>query len=134
LGHGIRIHAGGRVEDDTVTNPLLARHRLKHPIDHTDMEVHVIVQAGAKAVYEGDRTDVQGGGVYIGGAWRMSLQALRNDPQEDAQHHIQHYPIALHEVAQPLGNRQHPLAHRQAGKHMVAKMCRRLHHAPRVAG
>jgi hypothetical protein len=22
----------------------------------------------------------------------------------------------LHEVAQPLGNRQHPLAHRQAGK------------------
>jgi hypothetical protein len=44
-GHGIRIHAGGRVEDDTVTNPLLARHRLKTPIDHTDMEVHVFVQA-----------------------------------------------------------------------------------------
>jgi hypothetical protein len=33
LGHGIRIHDGGRVEDDTVTTPLLARHRLKHPID-----------------------------------------------------------------------------------------------------
>jgi hypothetical protein len=48
LGYGICIHAGGRVKDDTVTNPLLARHRLKHPIDHTDMEVHVFVQAGSK--------------------------------------------------------------------------------------
>jgi len=40
------------------------------------VEVHVFVQTGAKAVDEGDRTDVQGGGVYIGGAWRMSLQTL----------------------------------------------------------
>jgi len=28
---------------------------LKHPIDHTHMEVHMRVQAGAKPVNEGDR-------------------------------------------------------------------------------
>ena len=42
------------------------------------------------------------------------LQALRNHPQEDAQHHVEHCPVMLHEVARPLLDRQHPLAHRQA--------------------
>jgi hypothetical protein len=30
----------------------------------------------------------------------VGLQTLRNDPQEDAQHHVEHHPVALHEVAQ----------------------------------
>jgi hypothetical protein len=37
----------------------LARHFLKHPIDCADVEVNVFVQAGAKAVDEGDCADVQ---------------------------------------------------------------------------
>jgi hypothetical protein len=41
--------------------------------------------------------------------------------------------IALHEVAQALGHRQHPLAHRQAREDVIGEMRRRLHHAPRVA-
>jgi hypothetical protein len=39
----------------------------------------------------------------------------------------------LHEVAQGRGHREHPLAHRQAGKNMIAEVCSRLHHALRVA-
>ena len=34
---------------------------------------------------------------------------------------------------QPLGHREYPLAHRQAGEDMIAEVCRRLHHARRVA-
>ena len=37
---------------------------------------------------------------------------------EDAQHHIEHWPVALHEVPQPLGHGEHPLAHRQAGEYV----------------
>jgi hypothetical protein len=36
-------------------------------------------------------------------------------------------------ITQPLQDRQHPLAHRQVGEHMVAQVRRRLHHAPGVA-
>jgi hypothetical protein len=61
------------------------------------------------------------------------LQGLLNDAQEDAQHQAQHCPIALHVVAQPLGHRQHPLAHRQAGEDMVGEVRRRLSHAPGIA-
>ena len=61
------------------------------------------------------------------------LQALFNDAQENAQHHVQSCPVTLHEVAQPFGHRQHPLAHRQAREDVVRQVCRRLHHAPGVA-
>jgi len=108
----------------------LARYFLKHPIDCADVEVNVFVQAAAKAMDEGNCADVQGCLVHIGRTRAVGSQRLCNDPQEDSQHRA----IELHEVAQPLGNLQHPQAHRQAGKHMVAKKCRRLHHAPRVAG
>ena len=45
----------------------------------------------------------------------------------------QHRPVALHEVAQPLRDGEHPLAHRQAGEDVVRQMRGRLHHAPCVA-
>jgi hypothetical protein len=34
------------------------------------------------------------------------LQALCSDPQVDAQNPIEHGPVTLHELAQPLGDRQ----------------------------
>ena len=107
----------------------VARHFLKHPIDHADMEVDMPVQAGAESVDEADCADVQGSLVHIRRTWAVSLQALRNDPQEDAQHHVEHHPVTLHEVAQSLRDREHPLAHRQVGKNMIAEVCRRLHSA-----
>ena len=93
------------------------------------MEVHMPVQAGAEPVDESDCAYVQRRLVHLGRTGAVSLQALRNDPQEDAQHHVEHCPVALHKVAQSLWDRQHPLAHRQAGINMIAEVCRRLHSA-----
>ena len=41
--------------------------------------------------------------------------------------------VALHEVAQPLWYRQHPLAHRQARQNVIGQVRRCLHHALGVA-
>jgi hypothetical protein len=71
--------------------------------------------------------------VKLGRPWALAQQALLDDPQKDAQRTVQRRPIALHEVTQPLGHRQHPLAHRQVRKNMVHQVRRRLLHAPRVA-
>ena len=91
------------------------------------------VQAGAEPVDEGHRAYVQGRLVQLRRPRAVGLQALRNDPQKDAQHHVQSCIVALHEVAQSLRDREHPLAHRQAGKDVVRQMRRRLHHAPGIA-
>ena len=58
---------------------------------------------------------------------------MLNDPQENVRRRIEHCPIAPQKVAQPLGHRQYPLAHRHARKNMVHLMRCRLRHAPRVA-
>jgi len=58
---------------------LLARHFLKHAIDCADMEVHMLVQTGAKAVDEGDCAYVQCCLVHIGRTRAVGLQRLRDD-------------------------------------------------------
>ena len=100
---------GGRAEDNTRRRGLhlgsslaLHRHRLKHPVKHAHMEVHVLVQAGAEAVDKRHGADVQGRIACLRRSGAVGLQALRNDPQEDAQHHAQHWPVTLHEVTQSL--------------------------------
>jgi hypothetical protein len=108
----------------------LAHQFLKHPVHHTDVEVDVFVQAGAEPVDEGHCADVQAFLVCIGRANAVRLQALRNHPQKDAQHHAQHRSVALHEVPQPLGHGEHPLAHRQAGEYVIVQVRCCLHHAP----
>jgi hypothetical protein len=52
------------------------------------MEVHMPVQAGAEPVDEGHRANVQGRPVHIHRTRAVSLQALRYDTQEDAQHDV----------------------------------------------
>ena len=63
---------------------------------------------------------MQDGFVHMRSTRAVSLQALRDDPQEDTQHHVQYRAIALHKVAQALGHRQHPLAHLGLGGAQVA--------------
>jgi hypothetical protein len=77
--------------------------------------------------------DVQRCLVCIGRTGAVGLQALRNDPQEDAQHHVANRTIPLQKKAQPLWNRQHPLTHWQTGEDEIRQVRRRLHHAPGVA-
>ena len=111
----------------------LTRHFLKHAIDHADMEVHMRVQAGAKPVDKRHCAEVQGRLIHLRRPRAVGLQALRDDPQKNTQHHVEHGPITLHEVAQSLGHRQHPLAHRQAREDVVRQVSRCLHHAPGIA-
>jgi hypothetical protein len=87
LGHGIRINAGGRVKDDARRRGMnisiaLAWHFLKHAIDHTGVEVHMPVQAGAEPVDKGHGTNVQRSLVQLRHPRAARLQALGNDPQE----------------------------------------------------
>jgi len=42
--------------------------------------------------------------------------------------------ILLQEVTQALGYRQHPLAHRLSGKHVIGEVGGELGHAPAIAG
>ena len=73
-------------------------------------------------------------GHWKSAGWVNLTSALTlDDPQKNSQRAVQCHPVALHEVTQPLGHRQHPLAHRQVGKNMVHQVRPRLVHAPRVA-
>jgi hypothetical protein len=64
----MRIHGGGWVEDDAQRAGLIvsistitprARHFLKHAIDCADVKVHMLIEAGAEPVDEGDCANVQ---------------------------------------------------------------------------
>jgi len=68
---------------------------LKHPINYAHMEMHMRVQAGAKAVDEGDRAQVQAGGVTLCCAGAMGQQTLMHHPQEDAQCGVERTLVAL---------------------------------------
>lgn len=74
-----------------------------NPINPKNMEVHIPVKAGAKPVNESHCTDVRRGLVHVRRTRAMNLQALRYDPQKDAQHYVENSPVTLHEIAQPLG-------------------------------
>lgn len=65
------------------------------PISHANMENHMAVQAGADSVDESDGTDVHGCLLHIRRTGAVSLRALRNDPQENTRHHIEHCPVRL---------------------------------------
>ena len=64
------------------------------------------VQAGAKAVNEGDRSQVEAGRVCAGRTGSMGLQALLHYPQKDTQRSIECTLVALQVVAQSFGHRQ----------------------------
>ena len=57
------------------------------------------VQAGAETVNKSDGANVQGRLIHNQSTWAFGLQALRDDPQKNTQHHVEHSPVALHEVA-----------------------------------
>jgi hypothetical protein len=102
----------------------------EHAVDQATVEVQVSVECRAEALDEGHATET-GIGRCIG-ARRAQLRL--DGPQEDLQHAPPQLGVALQEVAQALGKGEHPLAHRQARKHVVDHVRRHLHHAPCVAG
>ena len=69
----------------------------------------MFIEAGAKPVNKGNYTGVQGSPCPHFPHQGCGSAEFRDDPQENAHHHVEHHPVALHEVAQPLRYRQHPL-------------------------
>ena len=64
LSHCGLINPAGWVKDDSWRcgcgiSINFTWHHLKHPINHANMEVHMLVQAGAEAVDEGDCADLR---------------------------------------------------------------------------
>lgn len=57
LGHGSLVKAAGRVKVHIrrycENGFVIARYRLKHPINHADMGMHMAVQAGVETVDKG---------------------------------------------------------------------------------
>jgi hypothetical protein len=85
----------GAVAQQPLQRSAVARHFLKHPINHANMEVHMLVEAGAEAVDEGDCADMQMLAVSLRRTGAVGTQALCNNAQEDAQHHVEYRPVAL---------------------------------------
>ena len=63
----------------------------------------------------------------------MFAQAAFHHGLENAQHRALQGRIALKEVAQPFGHRQHPFPHRQRRENVIDQVRRCFGHAPRVA-
>ena len=104
--------------------------RLEYPVDDATVKVHMLVQAGAEPVDEGDRPDPG----TDGATGTLFAQAAFHHGQENAQHRALQGRIALKEVAQPLGHGEHPLPHRQRRKDVIDQVRRGFRHAPRIAG
>jgi len=81
-----------------------ASNSLKHPIDDTDVKVHIRVQAGAKAVDESDGAQLQVGRVSLCRTGAMALQTLLHHSKENTQRRIECALVALQAVAQPFGH------------------------------
>jgi hypothetical protein len=84
---------------------MVARHFLKHAIERADVKVkvHMTIRAGAEAVDKGQRANVQRRPVALRRPRAVGLQALRNHPQNNTQHHVEHCPVMLHEVGELVG-------------------------------
>jgi len=79
--------------------------------------MHLRIEQRAKAVDESHRADPGIGARRRAGA----AQGLFHDAQENAQRQCFDCRIVLQVVAQPLRNRQHPLADRQSRKNVSAR-------------
>ena len=124
LGDGVGIDPGGGMEDDPARGS-----GVEHAVDDDTVKVEVGIEAGAETVDEGHRTEVRRGACT--GAVR--LQVLLHHAQEQAQGSTLEIGVAVQEVAQPLGHRQDPLAHRQRRQDVIGEMRRGRHHAPGIA-
>jgi len=103
--------------------------RLEHPVDDATMVMDVPVEGGTEAVNEAHRPEA---GMRRGPGTVLSQMGL-DHAQEDVQHGTSRHGLALQEVTQALGHREHPLAHRQGREDVIHQMRRGLRHATGVA-
>jgi len=103
---------------------------LENALDDEAVEVHLRIEQRAKAMDEGERA-----GPGTGACRRAGVaQGLVHNAQENAQRQRLDRPIMFEVIAQPLGNRQHPLTDRQSRKNVVGQVGGGFDHPPGVAG
>ena len=69
----------------------------------------MLVQAEAEAVDKGHSANVQRRLVHVRCTGAVGLKAARNDPQKNAQHHVEHGPVTLHKVTAQPSHRTSPV-------------------------
>jgi len=103
----------------------------EHALYHEGVEVHVGVQRGAEAL------DCRDGGAapvcHAAPARPPALEA-EHGADEHGEHGAAEPMVPRERVAQPVRQRQHPLADRQPAEHAVDEMRRQFGHPPPTAG
>jgi hypothetical protein len=122
------------VEDAAVTNPpgadLGARQGARSAKTRmVFVIVQVAIERGTEAVDEAHCPEAG----PCRGPGRASAQMGLDHPQEDVQHGRDRLWLTFQVPAQPLGYRQHPLAHRQGREDPIDQVGGGLGHAPSVA-
>jgi len=108
---------------------LVSLRRLEYAVDHATVNMEVLVERRAEAVYEAHRPP----SCLRGGSGNSLAQDLLDHAQEDRQYGCDRSPVVPKEITQPLGQRQHPLAHRQRREDMIDQVGGGLRHAPGCA-
>jgi hypothetical protein len=121
----LRIEPAGDVKGDATV-----RHGIKYAIDDDAVEVQMRVEQRTETVDEDHGTETR----RCAGAGTVLPQYPLDGGQKNVQRGVQHPRIAFQGIAQSLGHREHPLAHRQARDDVVSEMGGGLDHAPGRAG
>ncbi len=91
---------------------------LENAVDDADVKMGVLVQRGAEPMDEGHRA----GSRLRSRAGAAAAQVLLDGIEEAAQGAVEGLVVVLEMVAQPFGQGQHPLTHRQAGQDMIGQV------------
>ena len=100
-----------------------------HPIEEDHVEVNVQVQRRAKALDQRHGAGVAGGS----GEACLLQQEAGNRAPDGVQYQRQRSGISSQQESQRKGQRQHPLAQRTRGQHLISEQRCRLGHAPTAA-
>jgi hypothetical protein len=103
--------------------------RLEHPVEDAAMVVQVAIERSTETVDEAHRPEAG----PCRGPWTAFPQMGLDDPQEDMQHGGDRLWLPFQIPAQPLGHRQHPLAHRQRREDVIDQVGVGLGHASGIA-
>lgn len=99
-------------------------------VQEARVKVDVQIQAGAKALHEGDGTQPHAVDVCDPGPRRRRAIVSVDRGGEESRERAQHLRIERSESAQFEREREHPLAHRHSGENAVDQVRRRVGHAP----
>ena len=108
--------------------------RVVHTVEHERVEVQIQVQGVPEALHEADRPALEPPLAPADPGARAAAKSGEHRAQKHAEHVARELAVVGQPVAQLERKRQHPLAHRDLGQHLVDQVCGGLGHAPPPAG